>query len=378
MRALVTGGAGFIGSHTCDALLERGYEVRILDNLEPRVHPRGCPTYIHRGIEFVKGDVRDRAALECALADVEVVFHQAGHQDCMPEYAKLFHSNVVSTALLFDAIRDRRFTVRKVVVASSQAVYGEGQYCCPTHGLVLGEPRRSEDLERGDWEARCGECSGNLVPVLLRESRPNPTNAFGVSKFAQEMAALRLGRDLGIPTVVLRYSIVQGARQSFYNAYSGICRNFMRAVHSGKAPVIFEDGMQLRDYVHVSDVVAANLLVLENSHADWETFNVGSGFANSVLDYARVMLHRMNSQLSPEIPGIYRKGDARHNVSSIAKMESLGWKTTKGLNEIFDDYLAWLQATPDFEDYATPAFAAMQRAGVLRFAVRAKASSALA
>jgi dTDP-L-rhamnose 4-epimerase len=140
--------------------------------------------------------------------------------------------------------------------------------------------------------------------------------------------------------------------------------------------VIFEDGMQLRDYVHVSDVVAANLLVLENSHADWETFNVGSGLANSVLDYARVMLHRMNSRLSPEIPGIYRRGDARHNVSSIAKMESLGWKTTKGLSEIFDDYLAWLQATPDSEDYATPAFAAMQRAGVLRFVVQAKASSA--
>lgn len=376
MRALVTGGAGFIGSHICDALLERGYEVRILDNLEPRVHPRGCPNYVNREIEFVKGDVRDRSALECALADVDVVFHEAAHQDCMPEYAKLFHSNVVSTALLFEVIREKRFPVKKVIVASSQAVYGEGQYCCATHGLVLGESRRPEDLEDGDWEARCPKCRGNLVPVLLRESRPNPTNAFGVSKFAQEIAALRLGKELGIPAVVLRCSIVQGPRQSFYNAYSGVCRSFMRAIQRGKPPVIFEDGMQLRDYVHVFDVVAANLLVLENSLADWETFNVGTGRANSVLDYARVLLYRMHSRLSPEIPGIYRMGDARHNVSSIAKLESLGWKATKGLSEIFDDYLAWLEARPDAEDYATPALAAMQRSGVLRFAVRAKARSA--
>jgi len=376
VRALVTGGAGFIGSHICDALLARDYQVRILDNLEPRVHPRGRPAYVRSEIGFVKGDVRDRSALECALADVEVIFHEAGHQGCMPEYAKLLHSNVVSTAMLFEVIRENRFAVTKVVIASSQAVYGEGQYCCPSHGLVQGEPRRREDLENGDWETRCPECRGNLVPVLLRESRANPTNIFGVSKFAEEMTALRLGQDLGIPVVVLRYSTVQGARQSFYNAYSGICRNFMRAIQSGRAPLIFEDGMQLRDYVHVSDVVAANLLVLENSTADGETFNVGTGRANSVLDYARVLAHRMNSHVAPEIPGIYRVGDARHNVSSIAKLEALGWKASKGLSEIFDDYLAWLQATPDTEDYASPAFTAMQRAGVLRLTARPKAKTA--
>jgi dTDP-L-rhamnose 4-epimerase len=142
--------------------------------------------------------------------------------------------------------------------------------------------------------------------------------------------------------------------------------------------VIFEDGLQLRDYVHVADVVTANFLVLETSAADWEAFNVGTGRANSVLDYARVMLHRLNSPLLPEIPGIYRTGAARHNVSSIAKLEALGWKTTKGLTETFDDYRTWLEATPDFEDYATPAFETMQAAGILRFATGAKAVSARA
>jgi dTDP-L-rhamnose 4-epimerase len=166
--------------------------------------------------------------------------------------------------------------VQKVVIASSQSVYGEGQYSCSTHGLLLPEPRSSEDRACGTWDLRCPECHGDLVPVLLRENRTNPTSPFGVSKFAQERAALRLGELLGIPTVVLRYSLVQGARQSFYNACSGICRIFARAFGMGKVPLIFEDGKQLRDYVHVSDVVRTNLLVLDEPLTDGQTFNVAA------------------------------------------------------------------------------------------------------
>ncbi|MBZ5695590.1 MAG: SDR family NAD(P)-dependent oxidoreductase [Acidobacteriia bacterium] len=376
MKALVTGGAGFIGSHIADALLARGCDVRVLDNLEPRVHPRGRPAYLSREIEFVEGDVRDRATVERALSGVEIVFHQAAYQDYMPDYSKFFHSNVVSTALLFELIREKNLSVRKVVVASSQSVYGEGQYHCPDHGLVLPEARPAAQLDCGDWDLRCPECQGVLAPVLLREARANPAGPYGVSKFAQELAALRLGKMLGIHTAALRYSIVQGARQSFYNAYSGICRIFTRAFRAGRAPVIFEDGKQLRDYVHVSDVVAANLLVLDDPRADGHAFNVGSGRATSVLDYARILRQKMNAPLAPEIPGAYRVGDVRHTVSSIAKLQALGWSVTKGLDEIFDDYLAWLDSVPDAADYVTAAFDAMQRSGVVRRVARGKGSAA--
>ena len=374
MKALVTGGAGFIGSHIADALLARGYEVRVLDGLEPRVHPRGRPSYVHAGFEFLEGDVRSREKLERALAGVEVVFHQAAYQDYMPDYSKFFHANTVSTALLFEIIREKRLPVSKVIVASSQSVYGEGQYYCKTHGLILPEARPQPQLDRGEWDLHCPACQGSMVPVLLRESRANPAGPYGVSKYAQEIAALRLGRLLGIHTSALRYSIVQGARQSFYNAYSGICRIFTRAFRAGKAPVIFEDGNQLRDYIHISDVVAANLLVLDDPRADGQAFNVGSGRATTVLDYARVLQQKMRAPFSPEIPGSYRVGDVRHTVSSVAKLEALGWKATKGLNEIFDDYLAWLDATPDSGDYLTPAAQAMERSGVVR---RASVSPAL-
>ncbi len=366
MKALVTGGAGFIGSHIADALLARGYEVRVLDNLEPRVHPQRRPTYVNREIEFVEGDVRRRATVERALNGVDVIFHQAAYQDYMPDYSKFFHSNVVSTALLFELIRELRLPVRKFIVASSQSVYGEGQYNCAEHGFVLPDGRGVEQLDRGDWDLRCPECHNPVAPIPLTESRPNPAGAYGVSKLAQELVALRLGKILGIHTVALRYSIVQGARQSFYNAYSGICRIFARAFRAGHAPVIFEDGQQLRDYVHVSDVVAANLLVLEDALANGQAFNVGSGHATSVVDYARVLRQKMNASFEAEVCGTYRVGDVRHTVSSVAKLRKLGWRVTKGLDEIFTDYLAWLDATPDSHDYIKVALDDMKRSGVVR------------
>jgi dTDP-L-rhamnose 4-epimerase len=372
MKALVTGGAGFIGSHIADALLARGYEVRVLDNLEPRVHPRGRPAYLSKELEFVGGDVRDRAAIERALAGVEVVFHQAAYQDYMPDYSKFFHTNTVSTALLYEVIREKLLPVRKIVVASSQSVYGEGQYRCAEHGLILPDARPVEQLDRGHWDLRCPECRGDLMPVLLREDHANPAGPYGVSKFAQELVSLRLGQILGIPTVALRYSIVQGARQSFYNAYSGICRIFTRSFRTGMPPVIFEDGCQTRDYIHVSDVVAANLLVLEDPRADGQAFNVGSGRAVTVLEYARLLREKMQARVAPEIPGSYRVGDVRHTVSSVARLEALGWKVTRDLDEIFDDYLAWLDVTPDPGDYVTSALEAMRRSGVVRRTVRSK------
>jgi len=376
MRALVTGGAGFIGSHVADALLARGYAVRILDNLEPRVHPHGRPSYLAREMEFLADDVRDKPVIERALAGVDVVFHHAAYQDYMPDYSKFFHSNVVSTALLFEVIREKKLPVQRVIVSSSQAVYGEGQYRCPKHGFCLPGARPIEQLDRGDWNLRCVKCGSELEPVLLTEEYPNPVSAYGLSKYFQEMTALRLGRNLGIPTVGLRYSIVQGARQSFYNAYSGVCRIFTCALRSGKAPVIYEDGLQQRDYAHIEDVVKAHMLVLEDARADYEAFNVGTGQVTTVRDYAYVLARKMGVAIEPFIPGAYRVGDARHTVSSIEKLQRLGWTVIKGLHEVFDDYLAWLDTVGDTDDYFTPAFEQMKQGGVVRIARQARGTTA--
>jgi dTDP-L-rhamnose 4-epimerase len=365
MKALVTGGAGFIGSHICDALLQRGYDVKVLDNLEGS--GPGRPAYLDERVLLLQGDTRDRAAIESALDGAEVVFHLADYRGHLPDYAKFFHSNVVSTAFLFEVIQEKRLAVRKVVVASSQAVYGEGQYYCASHGLVLPEPRTSEQLDRGDWEIPCAECGGALVPVLLREGRTNPGTPYGISKLAQEQAAFRLGKLANVPVVALRYSNVQGPRQSFSDALSGIGQTFARALQAGQPPVIFEDGKQLRDYVHVSDAVEASMLVLEDTLADGQIFNVGSGRGVTVLDFVRVLTQKTKTRVAPEIPGAYRFGDARHAISSVSRLQSLGWKPKKGLNEMFDDYLAWLESAPQPAGNSShSAWESLEKAGVLR------------
>jgi dTDP-L-rhamnose 4-epimerase len=365
-RALVTGGAGFIGSHLADSLLQQGYDVRVLDNLEPRVHPRGKPPHVSSAVEFVQGDVRDKATMERALSGVEIVFHQAAYQDYMPDYSKFFQSNAVGTALIFEIIRERKLAIRKVVVASSQAVYGEGQYECAEHGFDLPAGRSFEQLDQSRWELQCAKCGISLKPLMLREESPNPMTAYGISKWTQEILALRLGRALGLPVVGMRYSIVQGPRQSIYNAYSGICRIFTRALLAGKKPLIYEDGLQQRDYIHIDDVISANMLVLEDERANYQAFNVGTGEVTTVLDYVRVLSRVMNVEVEPLIPGAYRVGDVRHTVSSPEKLSRLGWKPRKQLQEIFVDYLAWVRTLEDTADYITPAYQAMRHDGIVR------------
>lgn len=343
MKALVSGGAGFIGSHLVDALLERNYDVVVLDNLEARVHGAAAKPALPRGVRFLRADVRDRDAWEQALQGVEVVFHQAAYQDYMPDYSTFFHTNVVGTALLFEVIRQRLLNVRKVVVASSQAVYGEGQYQCETHGLVLPPARNSEQMRRGQWDLACPQCGGTLQSLLLREEFPNPFNQYALSKFSQEMAAIRLGRAVGVPTVAMRYSITQGPRQSLLNQYSGILRIFLWRIKAGQPLCIYEDGLQTRDFVHVKDVVAANLLVLDNDKANYETFNVGSGQRTTVLDYAQRLARKLGVEVDLRIRGEFREGDNRHSVSSIEKLGSLGWAPLLGLGHIMDDFLAWIE-----------------------------------
>ncbi len=383
MKVLVTGGAGFIGSHVVDLLLQRDYEVRVLDALLPPVHRGGAiPDYVPQGdIEFVQGDVRDRDAWVQALPGVEIVIHLAAYQDYLPDFSKFFDTNSVGTALLYEVIVAEGLEIRKVVVASSQSTYGEAKYECLNLNCSLTEesgsatrfpsPRADVQLQAMDWAVRCPVCDQALQWVLTDERVTNPHNSYAISKFTQELIALNLGERYGIPTACLRYSIVQGPRQSFRNAYSGILRIFSQRILSGQRPVCYEDGAQVRDYVSVLDAAQATLLMIETDESDFEVFNVGGDRAVAVLQYARLVAEAAGVSVEPSNPGIYRYGDTRHVVSSVRKLKALGWQPEVGMEAIVHDYLEWATTQPDFRDYSSEAEREMLDLGTLRQAAEA-------
>ena len=376
MRVLVTGGAGFIGSHTIDVLLEKGHAVRVLDSLAPPVHEEGVlPAYMPADAEFLRGDVRDAAALRRALNDVDAVIHLAAYQDYLTDFSKFFHVNTVGTALLYELIVQDKLPIQKIVVASSQATYGEGKYACMqdapmhAHGKTFFPALRPEaQLKQRDWQVHCPECGAEMQWQVTDEAQVNPHNQYAMSKYTQEMVALNLGQRYNIPTTCMRYSIVQGKRQSFRNAYSGILRTFTQRLLAGHAPVCYEDGMQVRDYVYVGDVARANVLALTDARTDFQVFNVGGECAVTVLEYARLLANKINPALAPDVPGMYRFGDTRHIVSDVSKLKALGWTPTKTVDAIADEYVAWAVSQSDRRDYYVEAQAGMLARGTLRAA----------
>lgn len=374
---MVTGGAGFIGSHTVDALLKKGYKVRIMDSLTPPVH-MVWPDYLPKRAEVVLGDVRNREDWEKALEGVDYVFHFAAFQDYLPYFSKFFHVNTVATALLYEIIVEKKLPIKKIVVASSQAVYGEGKYKCEEHGIQYPNLRPVEQLMRREWEPKCFKCGGGLTSLLTDEYTDetyalsetnyfaNPHNQYAMSKYAQEIVALALGRRYKIPTVALRYSIVQGARQSPRNLYSGVLRIFTLNMLNNRQPVAYEDGMQLRDYVNIADVVKANLLVLEDKRADYEIFNVGGGKSYTVLEFGDIAAKVLGVNIKPKVTGEFRFGDTRHIISDISKLEALGWKTTKTPKTSVREYANWIQTQKLERDYTAGAEKKMRELGTLR------------
>ena len=286
MKILVTGGAGFIGSHTCDRLLALGHEVTILDAITSPVHREGKPAYLSPGAEFYQGDSRNRDLLVNLLRRADAVYQFAAYQDYLPDFSRFSDVNVVSTALIYEIIVAERLDVARVVVASSQSAMGEGLYWCPADGEQLPGMRPESALAASQWDIPCPVCGGPLEMRATPERVSNPQNAYGMSKFGQEMVAVNLGRRYGIPTVALRYSIVQGPRQSVYNAYSGACRIFCLSYLQGMAPTLYEDGGAIRDYVNIDDVVDANVLVLQDERAAGRVFNVGGGKAVTTREFS--------------------------------------------------------------------------------------------
>ena len=367
MRVLVTGGAGFIGSHTVDALVERGDEVRVLDSLEPPVHQADLPPpWLSSKAEFVRGDVTRREDLLSALAGVDAVIHLAAYQDYLPDFSKFFRVNAVGTALLYELVVEHRLPVRKIVVASSQAVYGEGKHRAPDGRILYPSMRSEEQLRRGAFEIVCPDRGAPTQWLPTDESVVNPQNQYALSKHAQEQIAIQLGRRHGIPSVALRYSIVQGPRQSFTNAYSGACRVFCLALHLGRRPPIYEDGRQVRDFVNIHDVVDANLRVLEDPRADYRIFNVGGARPYSVLEFAATVARAFGREVELRPSGSYRFGDTRHIVSDVTQLRGLGWEPRRTAEDSVAEYRDWLRGFADVGDVIGRAETRMRELGVVR------------
>lgn len=366
MKILVTGGAGFIGSHTVDALLLAGHNVTILDNFEIPVHLKGMPDYLQKNAELIEGNVCNKADWERALNGVEAVYHLAAYQDYLPNFSKFYHVNSVGTALLYEVAVEKNILLKKVIIASSQAVLGEGLYGCERHGETIPDIRQERQLSEGDWEHCCPQCGKYMQYLPTPEDKINPQNQYALSKYTQELIGLNLGKRYGIPTVAMRYSIVQGPRQSFYNAYSGACRLFSLNYFFDRAPVIYEDGNQVRDFVNIQDVVKANLLVLEKEQADYQVFNVGGGKAYTVLEFNEIVRKIFGKKISPRITGEYRFGDTRHIISDISKLRSIGWEPEYSPEKSVADYKAWLQQQGNIEDVLSFAEKKMKEINVVR------------
>jgi dTDP-L-rhamnose 4-epimerase len=350
MRTLVTGGAGFIGSHLVDGLLAEGHEVRVLDNLDPQVHgtPRQAPAYLSPDAELRVGDIRDREAVAEALIGVEAVFHHAaavGVGQSMYEIERYVSVNSLGTAVLLQEIVRQRDHIRKIIVASSMSIYGEGAYRDQDGKIVGPSPRSLAQLDQHAWELQ--DAQGHpLTPIPTPETKElNPTSIYAITKRDHEELFLVTGAAYKIPAVALRYFNTYGTRQALSNPYTGLLAIVCSQLMNHHRPLVFEDGLQRRDFVHVSDVVRANILALGSSVADGKAYNVGAGQPVSVLEVINLITRQLNSEETPEVVNRYRAGDIRHCFSDISRIRAeLGYQPLVSLEQGIGDLMPWIQS----------------------------------
>ena len=372
---LVTGGAGLIGSHIVDAALARGWDVRVLDSFERQTHRRGRPPWLPATVDVVHGDVRRRADWERALDGIDIVFHEAAYGGYMPEIAKFIHVNAYGTALMLETIRNHDLPVRKIVLASSQAVYNEGAYACPEHGHFYGRTRDIARLEAGDYDMHCPVCDAVATPMPTDEVAPTGgENVYAISKADQERLVISFGRATGLPVVALRYSCTYGPRQSVFNPYTGVIAIFCTRLLNDLPPLVYEDGRQLRDLVFVEDVARANLLVATDDRANGRILNVGTGNAAAIGDLARLLARKLGKEIEPAIPGEYRPGEMRALISDISRIGELGYAPTVDLETGIDRYLDWIRAQGSVRDYFSAAERRLKARQVVKRSLQATPS----
>ncbi len=345
-KILVTGGAGFIGSFLVDKLVEKGYSVRIFDNLEEQVHNGKMPAYLNRKAEFIRGDVRNREELEKALEGITVVFHFAaavGVSQSMYQIKRFVDSNVGGTGNLLDILVNGKHSVRKIVVAASMTGYGEGTSRCEKCGIVNPNLRTEEQMQKGQWEVLCPKCGRPVVPLQTAETKEmNPSTIYALTTKLKEEMCLTIGRTYNIPAVSLRFFNVFGPRQSLNNPYTGVSAIFMSRIKNNSKPIINEDGLQSRDFISVHDVVDACILAMEKSEGDYDFFNVGSGKPTSIKEIAEIIAKEYGADIKPEITNKFRKGDLRHCTADISKIKRrLGFSPKVSFEEGMRELIEW-------------------------------------
>jgi dTDP-L-rhamnose 4-epimerase len=366
-RALVTGGAGLIGSHIVDLLLREGWTVRILDNLEPQTHKNGKPEWVNPAAEFRLGNVQDYETMHSALIDIDVVFHEAAYGGYMPEMAKYVLVNSFGTAQMLEIIRDHQLPIRKVVVASSQAVYSEGAASCPEHGHVVPLLRPAEQLRAGDFTVHCPLCGKPTTSIATPEATPGGgETVYALTKVDQERLVLLWGQQTGIPTVALRYSCTYGPRQSLFNPYTGVIAIFCTRLLNGQPPVMYEDGGQTRDLCFVEDIANANLLVAETDKLNGLPVNVASGRATSVHDLANIIAEQLGVKIAPIARGEFRPGEIRSLISDIARIRAIGYEPQTTVEQGIARYVSWIKTQGAVEDYFSKAEAGLRAKGIVQ------------
>lgn len=351
MKVLVTGGAGFIGSHLIDGLLARGHSVVVLDKLVVQVHGENvaAPRYMPREVEFVRGDVQDEDAWRRALHGVATVVHLAaevGVGQSMYEIVRYVDANTHGTALLWQLLSREKHSVQRVVVASSMSVYGEGAYTCPQHGSVAPPPRAESQLLAHAWELHCPQCGQILSAIPTSEGKSlAPTSTYAITKRDQEELSLTLGRAYDVPTVALRFFNVYGSRQALSNPYTGALAMFGAQLMNGHAPLIYEDGKQTRDFIHVRDVALAVTLALEVQRGEYQAYNVGTGQPRSIYSVAQSLARALDVAIEPQVTGQFRRGDIRHCFADISRMRAVfGFEPAVEFDQGVREWLAWARA----------------------------------
>jgi dTDP-L-rhamnose 4-epimerase len=366
-RALVTGGAGLIGSHIVDLLLREGWTVRILDNLEPQTHKNGKPEWVNPAAEFRQGNVQDYDTMLSALTDIDVVFHEAAYGGYMPEMAKYVLVNSFGTAQMLEIIRDHKLPIKKVLVASSQAVYSEGAAQCPEHGHVVPLLRPVEQLRAGDFNVHCPICAKPTTSIPTPENTPGGgETVYALTKVDQEKLVLLWGKQTGIPTVALRYSCTYGPRQSLFNPYTGVIAIFCTRLLNGQPPIVYEDGGQTRDLCFVEDIARANLLAATTDKLDGLPANVGSGRATSVRDLAGIIADQLGVKIAPLARGEFRPGEIRSLISDIGRIRTIGYEPQTTIEQGIGRYVEWIKTQGTVEDYFAKAEAGLRAKGIVQ------------